>query len=443
MRSLHTRTQLQQTQFTKTKKYGLRVMVGLLISALVVGTGQMTAQPTHALAPVVLAPVITAKEVLTVGAFLLYASLKHQQHETARKKLEAQCEKPVNNKRTLCQPLKDNTKPIPLADIQKWITEKCKKDFTCIQKLVQGIEISFKSFTKMPIQLGPTLCTHSNFTLLAETLEQYCKKGGFLPSKLGKPKPGGTSGIGGKTRVSSSAPLPSTGGRGKTPTENKYLGTDSALGKIVKNALKSAEKSLKLKIRDYRRLLDNYSNYNEIYKKRYPYSYFQKNLETAEGNLKFIKEIREKFVLLQDRTKVLKSSTIKDDFGTIQNQNDAIQRELGELKKEYEEYKSKKSVYPLGIESELGKKLTLEIQENIELLKKSDQQNKKLIWELEQLLDEILDLQDPLEDEISRMQLIPKEKKEALMKKMQKIHEEIQEKLKEIDAKYRNLLRRK
>jgi hypothetical protein len=160
-------------------------MIGLLISALVVGTGKMTVQPTHAFV------LPASKGIQTVAAFMLYWSLQTREHEQALKKLKAQCSsrEGVNNNTTnnpLCLPLNDNTKPLLIADIKEWITKNCKQDSACIPRLIEVAEILFKTFTKTPIQFGPMLCPNPNLTLLAETLEQYCKKNVVPKTPVGK-----------------------------------------------------------------------------------------------------------------------------------------------------------------------------------------------------------------------------------------------------------------
>jgi hypothetical protein len=416
--------------------------------AFVVGTGQMTVQPTQALVPV---PII-AKEVATAGA-LLYVILQQQQHVKARQNLEEQCKMPVNKNNPLCQPFIDKTKPLPLADIQRWVTENCKKDAACIQKLVRILEELFRKLTGTTIHLGELLCKNPTFHslakslgqyLLAQEFENYCKNKGFPASQSGISKPvGGTSGSGGsdgKSPISSVKPNSGAGGDGKT--QNEYLGTDSELGERVKRVLYSAKNKLENKIAYYKRVLSNYDTYNNAYKTRYPKTYFNENLKIANEKLGIIKEILGEFLLLRERTQEMKKSKGKVNSRINKVKNNDIQAELQKLLERYEQYKTKKSGYPPGIKSEFGKKLTSKIERNIRLLTngKGVDKNGNLIQELEKLLEEIEDLQDPLADEIDRMKLTSENKKREQENIIRELHENIQVKLREIDAKYKGLL---
>jgi hypothetical protein len=356
-------------------------MIGLLILALVVGTGQMTAQPTQAFVPVV-APVI-AKGTATAGALLyVYFATQQQQHEKALQNLEVRCKMPTNKNTPLCRPFIDNKKPLPLlpllADIQRWVTEKCKKDASCIQTLVREVEELFTKLTGTTIHLGESLCKNPTFHSLAKSLgqyllarefENYCKNKGILPPQSSTSKRGGGTGGAGGTPPTSSANPPSKEKTStsastvrKTPTSSSAkpstgetgnsqvpVGTQTDLGQRVKTLVYSSAMRLRKKIQGYLNELERRKNiptkklpqfeqtiYESVGKK--PSHQIREELRNTKEKNEILQKLIKNLNVLQERTRALKKMISKGvPASDIENENNAIQRELEKLLLEYNE----------------------------------------------------------------------------------------------------------
>jgi hypothetical protein len=416
----------------------------------------MTVQPTQAF---VVPAVRTISKVPAMMGVFLHLLLQMQQHEDERHTLKKQCEFPKNKESPLCQPFfNKNTNPFPLKDIQKWIKEQCQSNATCIRKIVKNLEDLFTILTKTPIQLGPTLCTHPNFTFLVENVEnlgKYCNESRFLPSKFGTPKPGGTNGTVGGTPVSSSANPPrktstSAGTVRKTPTSSSAkpstgetgnsqvpVGTQTDLGQEVKNKINSKSTHIKEDIEKYewelkrrgsipKKEIPQFDPFHKPFYKKSS-SYIRKKLGKAKKIREILTKLRDKMKVLQERTQVLKKMISEGvPVSDIEKENNVIQRELEELLLEYNE-KVLGKTNPLGIKNlESWESFKNEI---IQQYPTSTSQGKKI----RKLIQEIENLQDEIDDSLDRMvRKTSKKEKEEIEELIRGINEKIEIKLKEI-----------